>query len=108
MASKLHGVEVELEVIRRKGDVIELPVDDVVNATTNNTASRRLERTATTSRTNRPSTSDQVFEETAAAAPLSHSKCDGNMINLDRFVIIRSVCCIGLLDFIGEEGEGLS
>lgn len=88
MASKLHGVEVEVEVIRRKGDVIELPADDDVTTATNNNASRRLERTATTTRANRPSFSDQVFEETATT--LNH---DGNMINFDRFVIIRFLSC---------------
>lgn len=90
MASKLHGVEVEVEVIRRKGDVIEL-TEAELGPTTN--ASRRSERGATTTtanKSNRPSTSDQVFEE-AQPPPLplsavtttktgNNSKCDGNSI----------------------------
>lgn len=89
MASKLHGVEVEVEVIRRKGDVIEL-TEAELGPTTN--ASRRSERGATTTtanKSNRPSTSDQVFEEAQPPPPLSavtttktanNSKCDGNSI----------------------------
>lgn len=78
VASKLHGVEVEVELIRRKGDVIELTETDT----------RRLERTGTTTcKSNRPSTSDQVpVDEQAAGATAAkasnNSKCDGNWINI--------------------------
>lgn len=67
----------EVEVIRRKGDVIELPETEL-GPTTN--APRRLERSGTTtSKSNRPSTSDQVFEEAAPSAKsTNNSKCDGN------------------------------
>lgn len=68
VASKLHGVEVEVEVIRRKGEVIELTESDV----TRRVGSGPAVTTGTTAnKPNRPSTSDQGPEE----EPPPNEKC---------------------------------
>lgn len=87
-----------MEVIRRKGDVIELTESEVsvggagagtTATTTTTTASRRLERAATVAcKSNRPLGSEQVSEEstteggpTRTGATWTNSKCDGNLKN---------------------------
>lgn len=75
----MHGVEVELEVICRKGDPIELPpeAEGAVDR-------RRLERGGTVSaaaRASRGSTSDHLAGAAEATKELprtcNNSKCDG-------------------------------
>lgn len=110
VASKLHGVEVEMEVIRRKGDVIELTESEVSGATTTattttTTASRRLERAATmASKSNRPLGAEQVSEETTTTttqggptrtgATWSTSKFEGNLINCPFNYWVEFILCV--------------
>lgn len=76
VASKLHCVEVEVEVIRRKGDVIDLV------ETEGQTTTHALRRggTGSVNKSNRPSATDQLLKEPSSCTTRTPKKLssDGN------------------------------
>lgn len=97
VASKLHGVDVEVEVIRRKGDVIEL-TEPEIQVTATSTAPQTVKRveqaeSVSTSKSNNHLVDSQEAEQRLGGGTDGDttSQCEGNNVEIIARDLFRNV-----------------